>query len=213
LFTAFGPVLINRDYERNVLGLYLQQQNNVSAKTELTVGARYDKYSQVGSAFSPRLGLIHQVSDVQTLKLLYGQAFRAPGIGDLTLTSNNSLIGNPDLKPEKIATWELVWMGSWKKSSLIITAFDNTVADSIIQGFGEDGTTRMYVNAPYSQDSKGVEFEFSSQLNRFWQVRAQYSLFNNLPATAFRQADNIASAIIAYEQNQWTLNLSANYAG
>lgn len=213
LYTAFGPVLINRDYERDVLGLYVQHQNNLSAKTELTIGARYDKYSQVGSAFNPRLGLIHQVSDVQTLKLLYGQAFRAPGIGDLTLTSNNSLIGNPDLKPEKIATWELVWMGSWKNNSLTITGFDNKIDDSIVQGFGANGTTRMYVNAPDSQDSKGVEFEFSSQLNHFWQVRAQYSLFNNLPATAFRQADNIASAIIAYERNQWALNLSANYAG
>ncbi len=213
LHTAFGPVLINRDYERDVLGLYVQHQNNLSDKTELTIGARYDKYSQVGSAFSPRLGLVHQVSDVQTLKLLHGKAFRAPGIGDLTLTSNNSLIGNPDLQPEKIATWELVWMGSWKNKSLTITGFHNKIDDSIVQGFGADGTTRMYVNAPDSQDYKGVEFEFSSQLNRYWQVRAQYSLFNALPVTAFRQADNIASAIIAYEQNKWALNVSANYAG
>jgi iron complex outermembrane receptor protein len=213
LHTAFGPALINRDYERDVLGIYVQHQNNITDKTELTLGARYDNYSQVGSAFSPRLGFIHQLSDVQTIKLLYGKAFRAPGIGDLTLTSNNSLIGNPDLKPEKIATWELVWMGSWKSSSLTITGFENKINDSIVQGFGEDGTTRMYVNAPESQDSRGLEFELMKQLNSHWQVRAQYSVFNTLPSTAFRQADNIASAIVQYEENNWVLNLSANYAG
>lgn len=212
LNTASTSILINEDYQRDVVGLYVQNQNTFAEDTELTLGARYDYYSKIGAAFSPRLGLTHQVSDIQTVKLLYGKAFRAPGIGDLTLTRNNSLIGNPDLKPEKIATWELVWMGSWKKSSLIITAFDNTVADSIIQGFGEDGTTRMYVNAKDSQRSQGVEFEYMTQLNSNWQVRSQYSVFNTLPETAFRQADSIASLIINYERERWNLNFSANYA-
>lgn len=207
-----SSVLINEDYQRDVVGLYVQNQSVFAHDTELTLGARYDHYSQVGAAFSPRLGLTHQLSDIQTVKLLYGKAFRAPGIGDLTLTSNNSLIGNPDLKPETIATWELVWMGSWEKSSVIITAFDNKVADSIVQGFGENGTTRMYVNAKDSQRSQGVELEYLAQLNESWQVRSQYSLFNELPEAAFRQADSIASLIINYENQDWNLNFSANYA-
>lgn len=212
LHSVYSPILVNDDYGRDVLGLYVQQQNNFGSDTEFTVGARYDKYSRIGSAFSPRFGLIHQLSDVQTVKLLYGQAFRAPGIGDLTLTSNNSLIGNPNLKPEKIATWELVWMGTWKSNSLTLTAFDNKIVDSIVQGFGADGTTRMYVNALESQNSHGLEFETISQINNNWQVRAQYSLFNTLPETAFRQADNLASFIVNYEKNRWDINLSANYA-
>lgn len=207
-----SSVLINEDYQRDVVGLYVQNQSVFAHDTELTLGARYDHYSQVGAAFSPRLGLTHQLSDIQTVKLLYGKAFRAPGIGDLTLTSNNSLIGNPDLKPETIATWELVWMGSWEKSSVIITVFDNKVADSIVQGFGENGTTRMYVNAKDSQRSEGVELEYLAQLNESWQVRSQYSLFNELPEAAFRQADSIASLIINYENQDWNLNFSANYA-
>lgn len=212
LNTIYSSILINEAYQRDVVGLYVQNQNTFAMNTELTLGARYDYYSQIGSAFSPRLGLTHQVSDIQSVKLLYGKAFRAPGIGDLTLTRNNSLIGNPDLKPEKIATWELVWAGSWKKSSLILTAFDNTVDDSIVQGFGEDGTTRMYVNAKDLQRSKGFEFEYLVRLNSNWQVRSQYSMFNKLPDTAFRQADNIASLVINYEHQQWNINLSTNYA-
>ncbi len=213
LHTAFGSVLVNQEYERDVLGLYVQHQHKLGSNTELTVGARYDKYSQVGSAVSPRVGVTHKLTDIQTVKLLYGKAFRAPGIGDLTLSSNNSLVGNPDLQPERIATVELVWMGSWKNASLTITGFENKINYSIVQGFGEDGTTRMYVNAPDSQKSRGVEFEYISQINSNWQLRTQYSLFNTLPVTAFRQADNIASLIVNYEHNQWALSLSANYAG
>lgn len=203
---------ITEEYQRDVIGLYVQNQNSFGKNTELTLGARYDYYSKIGAAFNPRLGLTHQVSDFQTVKLLYGKAFRAPGIGDLTLTSNNDLIGNPDLKPEIIATWELVWMGSWEKNNLTITAFDNLVDDSIIQGFDKDGITRMYVNAKDSQRSQGIEFEYMAQLNSNWQVRSQYSVFNELPKTAFRQADSIASLIINYERERWNLNFSANYA-
>jgi iron complex outermembrane receptor protein len=108
---------ITEDYQRDVIGLYVQNQNSFGNNTELTLGARYDYYSKIGAAFNPRLGLTHQVSDSQTVKLLYGKAFRAPGIGDVTLTSNNDLVGNPDLKPEIMATWELVWMGSWEKNN------------------------------------------------------------------------------------------------
>lgn len=207
-----SKLLLTEDYQRNVSGLYVQNQNSFGRSTELTLGARYDYYSKVGAAFNPRLGLTHQVSDSQTVKLLYGEAFRAPGIGDLTLTSNNDLIGNPDLKPETIATWELVWMGSWEKNNITITAFDNLVDNSIIQGFDEDGITRMYVNEKDSQRSRGVEFEYIAQLNSNWQVQSQYSVFYELPETAFRQADSVASLIINYERQRWNLNFSANYA-
>jgi outer membrane cobalamin receptor len=213
LHSTFKPILVSDAYVRDVLGLYIQHQNAFNETTELTLGARYDNYSSVGSAFSPRLGLTHKLSDIQTLKVLYGQAFRAPGIGDLILSSNNSIIGNPDLQPEKIATWELVWMGTWKSNSLTITGFENKIDDSIVQGFGENGTTRMYVNAAGSQQFHGIEVEYLAQLNNLWQVRTQYSVFNTLPATAFRQADNIASLIVNYENNQWAVNVSANYAG
>lgn len=203
---------ITKGYQRDVIGLYVQNQNSFGQNTELTLGARYDNYSKIGGSFNPRVGLTQKVSDVQTLKLLYGKAFRAPGIGDLTLTSNSDLVGNPDLKPEIISTWELVWMGSWEKNNLTITAFDNLVNNSIDQGFDKDGITRMYVNANDSQRSKGVEFEFIAQLNSSWQVRTQYSLFNTLPESAFRQADTVASFIINYERERWNFNFSANYA-
>ncbi|HOY23573.1 MAG TPA: TonB-dependent receptor, partial [Cellvibrio sp.] len=209
---GISKLLITEDYQRDVVGLYVQNQNSFGKNTELTLGARYDYYSKIGAAFNPRLGLTHQVSDFQTVKLLYGKAFRAPGIGDLTLTSNSDLVGNPDLNPEIIATWELVWMGNWKKNNLTITAFDNLVEDSIVQGFDKDGITRMYVNAKDSQRSRGVEFEYVAQINSNWQVRSQYSVFNKLPETAFRQADTIASFIVNYERQPWNLNFSANYA-
>ena len=45
---------------------------------ELTVGARYDHYSDFAGSLAPRLALVWQTGDQLTTKLLYGQAFRAP---------------------------------------------------------------------------------------------------------------------------------------
>jgi iron complex outermembrane receptor protein len=44
-----------------------------------------------------------------TTKLLYGKAFRAPSISELFVTNNPINLGNKDLKPEAIDTYELAF--------------------------------------------------------------------------------------------------------
>ena len=44
-----------------------------------------------------------------TTRLLYGRAFRAPTFAELFVTSNPINLGNPDLKPETIDTYELAF--------------------------------------------------------------------------------------------------------
>jgi outer membrane receptor protein involved in Fe transport len=211
LNTGIGDFLLTNAYDSNVTGLYAQSQYKVSEKTELTLGARYDNYSNISSAFSPRFGLTQQISDIQTLKLLVGKAFRAPTFADLSVSNNTAIQGNPNLKPETITTWELVWMGNWKHHSLTLTAFDSCVDDAIVQGFV--GSARQFVNAQSPENSQGVEVEYLAQLASNWQLRTQYSLFNTLPDSAFRQADNLASLILNYQHEKWNINLSANHAG
>ncbi len=211
LKTVFGDVLLTDAYSSDVSGLYVQSQYKFSEKTELTLGARYDHYSNIDSAFSPRFGLTHQVSDVQTLKLLVGKAFRAPTFSDLSVSNNTAIRGNPDLKAETITTWELVWVGNWQHHSLTLTAFDSCVKNPIVQGI--ESTVRKFVNAQQHDSSQGVEMEYLAQLATNWQVRAQYSLFNTLPESSFRQADNLASLIVNYHHEKWNLNVSAHHAG
>lgn len=211
LKTVIGDLLLTDAYSANVSGLYAQSQYKFPEKTELTFGARYDHYSDIGSAFSPRFGITHQVSDIQTLKLLVGKAFRAPTFSDLAVSNNTAIQGNPNLKPETITTWELVWMGNWQHNSLTLTAFDSCIDDAIVQGFV--GQIRQFVNAEQDENSQGVEMEYLAQLGADWQLRAQYSFFNTLPESSFRQADNLASLIVNYQHEKWNINVSANHAG
>src|SRR5690606_32168414 len=49
---------------------------------ELTIGVRYDDYTDFGSTVNPRLALVWSTSHNLTTKLLYGEAFRAPSFSE-----------------------------------------------------------------------------------------------------------------------------------
>jgi outer membrane receptor for ferrienterochelin and colicin len=72
----------------------------------LTGGARIDARQRFPAAFSPRLAIVVQPRDATTLKLLYGEAFRAPSPIEAEITSGVYL-ANPDLRPEQIRSLEI----------------------------------------------------------------------------------------------------------
>lgn len=102
---AFAPEKMRRNAY-----VFVQDIWRLANDWELTAGARYDRYSDFGGTFNPRLALVWQAAPQLTSKLMYGQAFRAPSYLELySQTSANA--SNPDLKPEKSRTLELSF--SW----------------------------------------------------------------------------------------------------
>ncbi len=194
--------------ERNILGVYSQFQTPVAESTDLTVGIRYDHYSSIDSRFSPRIGIVHQLLDIHTVKLLYGEAFRAPSFNELELINNPTINGNPDLDPETVKTWELIWMSNWEKAMLAITFFDNTFEDSIVQEVV--GGTRIFVNSG-KEEGRGMEAEFSAQIGERWYLRTTFTHFFETPDSAFRESETLASFIVNYHWDKWNFNLSANF--
>jgi iron complex outermembrane receptor protein len=73
----------------------------------MTTGLRYDYYSDFGATLNPRAGLVWKTTDHLVTKFLYGEAFRAPSFQELYQVNNPVALGNVDLKPEQIQTWEL----------------------------------------------------------------------------------------------------------
>jgi len=85
----------------------LQNQFNVNEHLNITTGVRYDNYDDFGSTVNPRFALVWQQSDDVTLKAMYGRAFRAPSFSELYFQNNPSTLGNKNLKPEVIDTFEV----------------------------------------------------------------------------------------------------------
>lgn len=96
------------DRASSTLGMYVQDEFRLHDKLMLTAGLRFDRYAEnFGSTFNPRMGLIYSPSPTATLKALYGQAFRAPN--PFERFYNTEQAGQPELNPETIKTYELVY--------------------------------------------------------------------------------------------------------
>ncbi|WP_177307234.1 TonB-dependent receptor plug domain-containing protein [Pseudoduganella namucuonensis] len=95
------------DARRRVRSATLELNSRLGRDWRAVYGGRVDDYSDFGRQASPRLGLIYQPNDSGALKLLYGQAFRAPSAAERNGTVN-TVLGNAGLKPEVIDSLELV---------------------------------------------------------------------------------------------------------
>lgn len=188
-------------------GIHAQYIRSLRDSTRLTIGGRYDDYSDVAGRFSPRFALVEQLSDIYTLKLLYGEAFRAPTLAETAFINNPTLLGNPALQHEIVKTWDLIVMGNWQGSSVSAGVFQNHYSHPIVTGFV--GTTRTYVNGA-SESSEGLELEWLQQFGEQWSLRSTYT-WMNLPATAFREADALTSFDINYAAQRWNWNLLGIY--
>jgi len=187
-------------------GLYGQYLRDLSDRTRLTLGVRYDHYRSIGSHTSPRLGLVHQLVGNQTLKLLYGEAYRAPSLGETGVINNPLVVGNPDLTYEVVKTWDLIWMLNWNATRISVGGFRNNYHEPMVAGFV--GTTRTTINSS-DEFSDGVEVEVQHQLTQAWSLRATHTNFFTLPDTAFREAEQLASLELNFNQGAWNWNLLA----
>ena len=57
----------------------------------------------------PKLALVWSTRHDLTTKALYGRAFRAPSFGEQQAQNNPITLGNPNLEPETLSAYELVF--------------------------------------------------------------------------------------------------------
>jgi len=91
------------------VGVYLQSHLPLQKDTlKLTGGLRFDHHFVYGAQLTGRLAVVKTWNDDLVTKLLYGSAFKAPA--PLLLYSRalqpGGLVGNPDLKPQLVHTFE-----------------------------------------------------------------------------------------------------------
>jgi len=149
----------NKEVGREFKAFFIQDLWDITDDLRLAVGARYDDYSDFGDSFNPRAGLTWEFIDGYDLKLLYGRAFRAPTFQELYIQNNPALLGNPDLEPETVDTYEISLGGRFTDSlSGRVTAFRNQIKDNIDLVLDEAAGNGMYQNKN-DQQTQGIETE------------------------------------------------------
>ncbi|GAB6084343.1 catecholate siderophore receptor CirA [Desulfuromonas carbonis] len=159
------------------IGLFLQDEYRVGQDLSLSLGVRCDRFSTFGWSTSPRLALIYTPRPKTALKFLYGQAFRAPSAFENYY--HDGLVTqkpNPDLDPETIRTWELVWEQYFGDAlRAVATGYYYRIDDLINLTLDPADGLLVFRNLD-KVEARGLELELEGRLNGGWEGRGSYTL-------------------------------------
>jgi outer membrane receptor for ferrienterochelin and colicins len=173
-YTAFGSIFVAQPGSSKIWAVYAQDEFAILYHLTLSAGLRYDHYSNFGGSANPRLGLIYHLFHTNTLKMLYGTAFRAPEPFELTPDYGSFFENNTLLKPEAIRSLEGVAEQRFGPHfTLSGSVFQNRINNLITLGTNSDNQEE-YFNSGKAV-ANGVEVEFDGHLASGLQGSASYS--------------------------------------
>ena len=175
--SSFGNIFTD-NRNSNQWAFYIQDEVHLLDNLIINGGLRYDRYSTFGGTVNPRLALLYKPLENSNLKLLYGEAFRAPSayesfyaVGDV-----GGQKANPELKPEKIRTYELIYeqyIGKQFKAS--VSGFMSRIDNLITQTIDPEDNLIVFLNSD-TVTAKGLEFELEGKSSDGMQGILSYTL-------------------------------------
>lgn len=200
----------NQEETRKIYYGFVQDAWGFAPDWTITAGLRYDHYSDFGNTFNPRLALVWQSSYRLTSKLLYGRSFRAPSFAEQFNINNPVAIGNPDLDPETIDTYEMAFdYAATENLRVSLNLFYYKMQDII----RFNPTT---ANNTGEQTGKGLEMELN------WKATNKLGVYGNYAYQASEDKDSGSKTAntphqqiyirVNYELNPiWAINSQVNH--
>jgi vitamin B12 transporter len=171
------------------------------------VGLRRDDNDVYGGQTSLRSGAVLEVGGGVRLRASYGEAFRAPSLGELFFPGS----GNPDLQPETGETWEVGVereSGGFRAS---LTGFQTEQRNLI----DFELTTFREVNVGHAR-SRGVEAELA-YTRGIWKARLNGTYLDaedrdtGLPL--LRRPKRSGNLVLTARPGRWMFNLEGRWVG
>lgn len=106
-------------HKRNLSYIFAQDEWNFARDWTLTAGVRHDRYSDFGGTTNPRIALVWDAAYNVVVKVMHGEAFRAPSFAEQFNINNPVAVGSPNIKPETMVTDELAF--SWQPMNTLQT--------------------------------------------------------------------------------------------
>ncbi len=197
--------------------VFAQDTWNLHPQWDVTLGLRYDDYSDFGHTLNPCAALVWQAAPRLAVKLLYGEAFRAPSFREMYLSNNPQLLGNREVKPETIRTWELVL--DWRvrdNLNLMLTPYAYRIQDKILATPSPAHDNVLVIQNAGEQQGYGMEFEARWKMTKKSSVLFNYSLvhpeINGNAVAVYPQQDAYLRVDWLVRPN-WYLDAQMNWVG
>lgn len=150
------------DGDQNSYFLYTQVDYTFVSWLKVFGGVQYNEIENIDGKFSPRVGVISNITDNFGAKLMYSEAFRR-GYPLETSFAVRVFRGNENLEPETISTYEAQLFYNTDKFQTALTYFNSKMENIITRERFSDPTLSppfylQYLNGG-SWDFQGLEFE------------------------------------------------------
>ena len=201
-------------YNHEPISAYAQGDYKIDDSLKLITGTQWNKSSQGHSDFVSRYGIIFTPHEKWGIKLLRGEAFRAP----VTLESDlydpgAGLVGNDDLKPEIITTYDAQLFYQDKKTYAAATYFNSEIDKLILYDYSVAPTS--YMNGG-EQKFDGIEFEAKRILTSKWHMLGSFMYQNNKTDIGLNPSvvpEKIAKLGTAYTWDEGSVSLFYTHFG
>lgn len=204
----------NPEENRKVVGLYLQDQQQVGDSLTLTGGVRYDNYNDFGDSLNPRAAVVYSTPFQSKVKYMYGQAFRAPNFSELYDANNPNFSGNDDLDAEKVETHELAYVQNFKYLQGTVTYFHSKVTDMILAEERldpNDPTSPLIYDNLGTLKTKGIELELKVAPISEILCSFTYLHFIDPDKEILSVPANTGSVSVTYKFDRFSWNVSGLY--
>lgn len=205
--------------KRMIKSVYLQNEWDVTDKIIVTSGLRYDTYNDIDNALTPRLSLVHQLTEEHGYKLIYGRAYRAPSLGDLYDDESGLTVGNKSLIANEITTFEIVYFWNNSNYSVTTTLFDNDQKNII--AFRTDENNNSFLDNLASNKAQGIELEwswfpseqwhFKTAITHLFENNTRLGVSENFPASEDISPQTYINYTAQFSEGPWMINLSGSW--
>ncbi|MDD5410294.1 MAG: TonB-dependent receptor [Methylobacter sp.] len=212
------PLAYLPNTHRTIWSLVGQDEWQIANDWLLTAGVRYDDYSDFGGTVNPRVALIWDINEQVTSKILYGKAFRAPNFAEQFTQNNPVVLGNKNLNPETINTYE--WAIDYRPFSSLRTAanvYYYEINNLISAVPASSKITNIYQNSG-NQDGYGTELEWNWQVAEQWNVKGNYAWQHSTNEQTNQQVASVPEhhVYVAFQWQfmpKWQLQPQMNWIG
>jgi outer membrane receptor protein involved in Fe transport len=159
-------------YRHEPKSFYAQGDYKFGNFLKLIAGTQWNKSSYGYSDWISRFGIVITPSDKWGVKLLRGEAFRAPVTIETDLYDPGTLVGNSDIVPETIMTYDAQLFYHDEKTYASVTYFQSK-CDKLIVYDASAIPTMSYMNGG-KQRFNGIEFEGKYFFTPNWHILGSF---------------------------------------
>ncbi|MDN4502749.1 TonB-dependent receptor [Alteromonadaceae bacterium BrNp21-10] len=154
-------------YERTLHSFLVDGRQSLNEKgLQLLYGLRIDHYNDLGTQWSPRIGLRQSISNNQSLHLIYGEAFRAPTL--LEYFGGSQIRENPSLQPEILKNIELKYQIEIPHWLHTLSIYRNHWYEGIIASVEPQPDQPLMAQFQNSGDNEAIGIEIESKGHWRW---------------------------------------------